>query len=310
MDTRSLQSFISVIENGSIAEAARRLNLTPAGVAKRVHALESEIGGRLISRSGRTVRPTKVAVAILERARVFLREARDFKAAAVVGRPVGELRLGAVQTALSGLLPDILSLMATTYPQIDIHIIRDTPAELYRKVLSGDIDAAITSQPLFAIPKTCDWRVLREEPFVVLTPATLRGRDPHAILAREPFIRLDRGVYAGQLIDRYLRKLGIRPKERFELDGLEAIAVMVDRGLGVSLLPDWAPPWPEGLSLRKLPLPDRSFTRRTGLLWSRASLRAGLVDAFLEQAQQAVRRPAAIGGARRHRRSAQHKSAS
>jgi hypothetical protein len=28
-------------------------------------------------------------------------------------------------------------------------------------------------------------------------------------------------------------------------DALDAIAVLVDRGLGVSILPDWAPPWPE-----------------------------------------------------------------
>jgi DNA-binding transcriptional LysR family regulator len=96
-------------------------------------------------------------------------------------------------------------------------------------------------------------------------------------------------MYAGQLIDEYLRKAGIRPKERLELDGLELIAVMVDRGLGVSLLPDWAPPWPEGLSLRKLPLPDRSFVRRTGLLWRRASLRSVLIQAFLEQAQRALK---------------------
>ena len=129
---------------------------------------------------------------------------------------------------------------------------------------------------------------MREEPFVVLTPASLAARDAHAVLAQEPFIRLDRKVYAGRLIDGYLRKAGIQPKERYELDGLELIAVMVDRGLGVSLLPDWAPPWPEGLSLRKLPLPDRSFKRRTGLLWARASLRARLIQAFLEQALVAL----------------------
>jgi DNA-binding transcriptional LysR family regulator len=81
--------------------------------------------------------------------------------------------------------------------------------------------------------------VLREEPFVVLTPASLKAKDAHTVLAQEPFIRLDRNVYAGQLIDAYLRKAGIRPKERFEFDGLELIAVMVDRGMGVSLLPDW-----------------------------------------------------------------------
>src|SRR5262245_45618375 len=89
MDTRSLESFVSLIDHGSIAEAARRLNLTPAGVAKRVHALEAEIGNRLISRSGRTVRPTKVAMAIHDRARGFLREARDFKATAAIDKPAG-----------------------------------------------------------------------------------------------------------------------------------------------------------------------------------------------------------------------------
>jgi DNA-binding transcriptional LysR family regulator len=97
------------------------------------------------------------------------------------------------------------------------------------------------------------------------------------------------------------RKAGIRPKDRYELDGLELIAVMVDRGLGVTLLPDWAPPWPEGLSLRKLALPDRSPVRRTGLLWNRASLRARLVRALLERAQFALgHRGTAVG--RRNRR--------
>jgi DNA-binding transcriptional LysR family regulator len=288
MDVRFLESFVAVVDCGSIAEAARRLNLTSAGLARRVRALEIEVGARLILRSGRTVRPTESGAAIVDRARNFVGEVRDLKSIAASGRLSGELRLGAIQTALSGLVPDILSFLKKAYPQIKIHIIRDSPAELYRKVISGDLDAAVTSQPSFAIPKTCDWRVLREEPFVVLTPASMRARDPHAVLAREPFIRLDRSVYAGQLIDGYLRKAGIRPRELFELDGLEAIAVMVDRGLGVTLLPDWAPPWPEGLSLRKLPLPDRTFTRRTGLIWTRYSLRGQLIQAFLEQAHLAL----------------------
>jgi DNA-binding transcriptional LysR family regulator len=288
MDTRFLESLVTVIDCGSMAEAARRLNLTPAGVAQRIRTLEIEIGARLVVRSGRTVRPTEAAATVLGRARHLLEEVRDIKSLAGSGMLSGELRLGAVQTALSGLFANILCHFATAYPQIDVRIVRDHSAELYHKVLSGDVDAAVTSQPPFAIPKTCAWHVLREEPFVVLTPASMRGRDPHAILAREPFIRLDRKVYAGQLIAGYLRKAGIRRRERIELDGLELIAVMVDRGLGVSLLPDWAPPWPEGLSLRKLPLPDRSFTRRTGLLWTRASLRLRLIHAFLEQAQLAL----------------------
>jgi DNA-binding transcriptional LysR family regulator len=290
MDTRFLESFIAIVDCGAMAEAARRLNLTPAGVAQQIRALEKDLGVDMLFRAGRTVRPTKAALAVLGQARSFIREVRDLKLVANTGELSGELRIGAMQTSLPGLVPDILSALVKAYPRIKIHIIRDASAGLYPRVLSGEIDAAVTSEPPFAIPKTLAWHVLREEPFVVLTPMSLPSRDPHAILEREPFIRLDRSVYAGRLIDRYLRKAGIRPKELFELDGLEAIAVMVDRGLGVSLLPDWPPPWPAGLRLRKLPLPDRSFKRRTGLLFSRASLRIGLINAFLEQAQSALGR--------------------
>ena len=286
MDTRYLESFVLAVDNGSIAEAARRLDLTAAAVAKRIHALENEIGAALVTRSGRTIRPTEAGAAIIERARRFLAEARDFKSIAVADRPSGQLRLGAISSALSGLLPDMLALMKENYPQIDVNIAVGHSGELYRKVLDGDdLDAAVITEPPFAIPKSCAWRMLREEPLIVLTRAPAQSRKSHAILASEPFIRVDRKLWPGRLVDDYLRKVDIRPRELFEIEKLEAIAVMVDRGLGVSLLPDWAPPWPEGLSLAKLPVPGgRSFARRIGLIWPRASLRLRLVKAFLEQA--------------------------
>jgi DNA-binding transcriptional LysR family regulator len=175
--------------------------------------------------------------------------------------------------------------MQETYPQIDVCITRGTSADLYRKVLDGDdLDAAVISQPPFAIQKRCDWRLLRKERLIVLTKAPAPSRRPHAILASEPFIRLDRKLWPGRLVDGYLRKARIVPRERFEINSFEAIAVMVDRGLGVSLLPEWSPPWPEGLSLAKLPVPDLSFVNCIGLVWARGSLRLRLVRAFLDQA--------------------------
>jgi DNA-binding transcriptional LysR family regulator len=285
MDTRYVETFLSAVANGSIAEAARRLNVTPAAAAKRIHALESEVGVVLVRRSGRTIRPTAAGAALIERAKRFLSEARDFKSIATTERPSGQLRLGAFQSALSGLLPDILVRMEKAYPEIDIHISRGTSAQLYRRMLdSDDLDAAIIAQPPFTVSMSYAWRLLREEPLIVLTRAPAPLQRPHAILASEPFIRLSRSAFEGRLIDGYLRKAGIRPRERFEIDSIDAIAVMVDRGLGVSLLPDWARASPENLSLVRIPVPDRSFARRVGLIWPRATVRLRLVQAFLEQA--------------------------
>src|SRR5258708_11834876 len=131
MDTRFLESVVLAVDNGSIAEAARRLNLTAVAVAKRIHTLENELGAALVTRSGRTIRPTEAGAAIVQRARRFLAEARDFKSLAATDRPSGQLRLGTFQSALSGLLPDILALMKEKYPQIDINITLGVSAELF-----------------------------------------------------------------------------------------------------------------------------------------------------------------------------------
>jgi DNA-binding transcriptional LysR family regulator len=153
MDTRFLDSFVTVVDTGSIAEAARRLDLTAAAVAKRIRALEREMGTRLVLRSGRNVRATQAGAAVLGRAREFLREARNLKSIANGDQLSGQLRLGAHQTATYGLLPDVLKSMIEKYPQIEVYIARAGSAELYPKVLAGDLDAAIIARPPFAIPK-------------------------------------------------------------------------------------------------------------------------------------------------------------
>jgi DNA-binding transcriptional LysR family regulator len=284
MDSRFLESFIVVIESGSIAGAARRLNLTAAAVAQRVHTLEREIGSRLIVRSGRSVMPTQAGAAILDRAKDLLGDVRDLKSIAAHDQLAGEFRLGATPTATSGLLPDILTVLMRAHPQIEVQMCGGISSDLYQKVLDGELDAAIIVQPPFAIPKVCEWHLLREEPLVLLSPRASRSRDPVAILSSQPLIRQRHNTWVGRLIDGYLRQAGVRPRERFEIDTLEAIAVMVDRGLGVALVHDWPPPWPEGLLIKKIPIPDKKFGRRMGLLWSRASVRIRLVNVFLETA--------------------------
>ena len=72
MDTRVLASLVTVIECGSIAEAARRLQVTPAAIKQRVRAVEAEVGAALLVRSGRVVRPTVTGAALLDRASVIL----------------------------------------------------------------------------------------------------------------------------------------------------------------------------------------------------------------------------------------------
>lgn len=288
MDTQFLRTFVSVVDNGSMAAAARLLNITPAAVAQQIRTLERQIGQSLIARAGRTVSVTEAGARILERARDLLRDAEDLKAVANDEGVAGELRLGAGTTALTGVLPDILVRIVARFPQISVFIKPGYSADLYRAVEKGELDAAVVLEAPFTLHKSCGWLQLREEPLVVLAPQSMAGRDPHELLATQPLVRYDRNQWGGRKADEYLRMVGITPRERFELNALNAIAVMVDRGLGVSLVPDWARPWPEGLKLVRIPLPHASEPRRIGIVWSRASVRIRLVNAFVEEARNSV----------------------
>jgi len=283
MDTKFLKTFVAVVDTGSMAAASRKLNITPAAVAQQIRALERQIGAPLIRRAGRTVAVTEAGARILERSRNLLSDIDDLRSVARDDSLGGELRLGAVGTTLTGVLPDILARTATRFPQISIFIQTGLSINLHRAVEKGELDAAFVLEAPFTLHKTCCWRLLREEPLVVLAPKNMAHCDPHELLATQPLIRYDRQWWGGSLVDEYLHGAGIKPIERFELNSLHAIAVMVDRGLGVSLVPDWATPWLEGLQIVRLTPPMKFEPRRIGIVWSRASIRIRLLEAFLEE---------------------------
>ncbi|MDH6166882.1 DNA-binding transcriptional LysR family regulator [Variovorax boronicumulans] len=288
METAYLQSFLLVVESGSMSEAARRLDLTPAAVAQQIRTLERELNAPLLARAGRTVQPTEAGHLLVQRARNLLREVGDIKTLLNSDAAGGELLIGTINTAIHSLLPDILARFVKTHPGVKVFLQSGTTATLHKAVQQGELDAAVCLYPPYALAKTFDWSLLREEPLVLLAPSRLARRDPHELLRTSPLIRYDRALGGGKQADRYLRTAGIVPQERFELSSLLAIAMMVDRGLGVSLVPDIASPLLEGQRVAKIALPLPSEPRRFGILWLRASPRQRLIRGFVDSAEIVV----------------------
>lgn len=284
METAYLHSFLLVVETGSMSEAARRLDLTPAAVSQQIRTLEKELGAPLLARAGRTVQPTEAGHRLAGRARALLHEVGDIKAMLGSDAMGGELIIGTINTALHTLLPDMLARFVKKYPEVKVLIRSGTTSMLYQAMQLGELDAAVCLYPPFALPKTFDWALLREEPLVLLAPSRLAGHDPHELLRTSPLIRYDRGVGGGKQADRYIRAAGIVPQERFELGSLLAIAMMVDRGLGVSVVPDIASPLLDGQRVTKIPLPLAPEARRFGILWLRSSPRLRLIQGFVDSA--------------------------
>jgi DNA-binding transcriptional LysR family regulator len=289
METQFLQSFVMVVDCGSMAEAARRLDLTPAAVAARVKSLEESMGTSLVRRAGRTVKATEAGLRILAHARGVLRDVRSLQALANDAGPLGEWRLGVSSSALAGVMPPLLRALYAGFPKLALYMEPGSSGILYERVSAGRLDAAVIVEPQFALPKSSEWKVIIDEPMCVLAPAPLAGRSAVDLLASEPFIRYDRATWGGRLADEWLREHRIRPHDRIEIDSLNAIAALVHQGLGVSLLPDWTRPWLEGLEVVRVPLPPPAPVRRMGLVWT-AGPKAALAHALLDEAAKLFER--------------------
>ena len=292
METSYLQSFMLVVETGSMAEAARRLHITAAAVAQQMRILEKEFKTPLLTRAGRTVVPTPAGHRLKQSAPTLLRELANAHTLVNNDGTSGELVIGTINTALHSLLPDILADFVKQCPDVKVYLQSATTNQLYEAVQQGDIDAAVCLYPAFPLAKTFDWTLLREEPLILLAPKHLAHLDPHELLRTQPLIRYDRNLGGGQMVDRYLRAAHIAPQERFELSSLVAIAMMVDRGLGVALVPDTALNLPDGQSVVRLPLPESTQSRRFGVMWLRSSARLALIHKVVESARSVLKQRA------------------
>lgn len=295
MDTRYLRSLIAVVECGSIADAARAEHLTAAAISQRIQSLEREFGFALLSRGGHAARATQACLAILPRARRIVREV-DGLADDVDPRGLtGVLRVGAISTALTGMLPAALRALAALAPGIRPHIVPGSSRQLYQSLQDGELDAALLVAPPFVLPKTLAMRTIRSEPLVLLSGDAPVGGIADA-LQRQPYIRYDPLSWGGRLAESYLRAQGMALTPLFDLDALEAIAMLVADGVGVSLVPRWpglerlVPP--ECMTLVAGDAYVRQIVLLTALHGERASMTAALLQALLQAAGQPM--PAAL----------------
>ena len=278
MDVDFLRTFLVVQECRSAAEAARRLGITSAAVAQRMKALEAELGTPLVKRAGRSTVATDAGSAIIALATSLVRDAEQLRARATRDNFAGEVRIGAITTALTGILPPILKDLMIVAPELRIFLRPGNSPDLYEAVMRGELDAALIVEPPYSLPKTCSWTTIRSEDLVLISHANLKACGVVELLTNQPFLRYDRTTWGGRIADQYLKSTRINPREVLELDSLEAISVMVSHGLGVSIVPDWADPWPAALTLYKHRLSADAPKRGIGFLAHRGSRRQHLLS--------------------------------
>lgn len=233
-----MQTLLAVVHHGTFAKAGEAVGLTQSAVSLQIRTLEQEFGVALFDRSRRRPVLTDAGHIVLARAEEILALYKRIPEELSGERSLtGRLRLGAIQTALAGPLPDALVSLRQAHPRLRVQVSAGMSAELAQLVSTGELDAAITTAPVRPHPPDLVARPLYEDRFWVLAPPG-QGRKALGELLRDlPFIQFDARAWAGRMIARELRRLGVKAQVGMALDSQDAIVRMVASGLGVAILP-------------------------------------------------------------------------
>ncbi|HWT35806.1 MAG TPA: LysR family transcriptional regulator [Paraburkholderia sp.] len=290
---RELKTLIAVSQEGTFAAAGSRIGLTQAAVSAQMQRLEAEFGFALFDREGRTARLNATGQQVLVQAQEVVRLYHNLSSTAADPAANVRVNIGAIASVQRSLLPDALARFHAQCEGCRTRVIPGVSMELLNLVDAGELDIAAIIRPPFSFQSDLRWTTLAQEPFRLIVPRGVKGRDWTALLSDQPFIRYDRASFGGRQVDRFLRRMHFTVREVCEVDELEAIVRLVENGVGVAIVPQTATyrRWPA--KVRAVDLGHHTFHRDVGLVHRAPQHLSEPVKVLLQLIEaQARRKPA------------------
>lgn len=247
MDLKQLSYFTTVVKEGTISGAARKLNLSQPPLSTQMRLLEEEFGCVLFERGSRKIQLTEAgqllydrAVTMLELSEATRKELLDYR-----NGLTGALRLGVVSSVGCSLLPEWVAAFHKDFPAIRFELFEANTYQLLEQLRSNLIELAIIRTPFqgegFSCTTLCDEPMLAVGSEIYFTDI-LSGKDtssPDGTISLEAVSRLPLIIY---------RRWEAPLREAFAREGLSLSCFCMnddartsvnwaDAGLGVGIVP-------------------------------------------------------------------------
>jgi len=236
-DWELLASWVAVVEAGSISDAAKRLDVSQAGVSQRMKVLESLLETELLDRSTRPARPTSAGQRLFEHATAILQSADQMMEAvrSVTRARRVVIRLGCVDAFAATIGPLIIRALTGTSRQIRLWS-GITPT-LDALLDARQLDMAVTTTGISSAPGVRRQKLFSEPYFVVLPKGfVVKGQTSLTNLSQQlPFIRYSARSVIGRHVDTYLMAHADNIERTCEFDATDPMLSLVAAKLGFTL---------------------------------------------------------------------------
>ncbi len=244
VDTRRLQSFVKIIDTGSLTRAADVLHIAQPALSQQIAALEQQFGQRLLIRSKRGVTPTEAGRALYRHAQLILRQVAQAQSdVAQSGSQLsGSVSVGLAPYSTGAILAvPLLRLVRARYPNIVLHINENFGGVISEMVMTGRMDLALIYDP--GVIRGVKFKPMFVESLFLVAPKSTEISSgtsdtvPLSALAELPLMLPSRIHTIRQAVDAAFARARINNKLIAEIESVATLASAIDAGVGATILP-------------------------------------------------------------------------
>ena len=238
MNTHKLRILLTALESGSLTRAGSILGYSQPGLTQMMKSLEEEVGFPLLIKTNRGVEPTEAAKELMPTMRQLINDEEKLsqEIAEIRGMYKGTIRIGSYTSTSIHWLPQVVEYFKNNYPEVELRIQECGQDDMVRDLKERKIDLALMSRP----EKTAiEFIPIMEDPIVVVYSSAYdlssydcvpveKLRDHMLLMTDETYDRDVRRVF---------EQAGFEPKVKYTFKDDFAVLSMVQRGVGIAILP-------------------------------------------------------------------------
>lgn len=290
MDINQLEVLVTVAKERSFSRAADVLNRTQPAISQAIRRLEKEIGETLFDRSSKDGTLTFAGKVLLDHARQMLNLRHTAHVALREMRSLhrGKVTISANEHTVFYLLP-IIQEFQKRHPNIKIEVQRGVASRIPKQITGREVELGVIS----FTPKDDSLRsltVFTDELVLVVAPSHRLGSETSVSikdLGGESFIAHNAVSPYRQKVIEAFEKYKTTLNIEVELPSLEAIKRLVERGVGVALVPRLTAQSEIATGqLKALSVKEMKFERKLNIVYRKNSVLSHAAEAFLKIAKE------------------------
>lgn len=246
MNLRHAQYILTVLEEGSISNAAKKLYISQPSLSQMIHAIEQKLHIKIFNRHTSPISLTFAGTKYVEAAKKILTINRNLTTALneINDETHGVIRVGISIHRSMYLLPQILPVFTDKYPDVDLQLIEDSSSKIEELACNEEIDLAFVN-PDHQLEEL-EYLLLQKEQMVLfssfeteLAKRLTPGSEIFISAAKdEKFIALHQGQGVRVIQDKMFSEAAISPKIVVETKSVEVARRLAIACKAVTIYPE------------------------------------------------------------------------